>query len=73
MDKSDILKGNYQIPGLKEKLAQPDTNQDKKSLEEQFEAAALKRLGGSITFVKKSGSFTWKGDDNKKGKGGEGK
>ena len=44
---SELLKGNFVIkhPVLDEA---PPT-----SLEEQFEAAALKRLGGSITFVAK--------------------
>ena len=66
MSRSDILKGNYKIPDLEEKFNDPE---DKKgaSLEEEFEAAALKKLGGSITFVKKSGSFVWKGDDKKNG------
>ncbi|OGM98927.1 MAG: hypothetical protein A2915_03105 [Candidatus Yanofskybacteria bacterium RIFCSPLOWO2_01_FULL_41_34] len=55
MDK--ILKGNYKIPGLKD----TDAPKEEKpvSLGEEFEAAALKKLGGSITFVKKD--FTWRG------------
>ena len=52
----EILKGNYKVPNLE------DTSAPKKpvSLEEEFEAAALRKLGGSITFVKKG--FTWRGD-----------
>ncbi|OGN32517.1 MAG: hypothetical protein A3I92_01955 [Candidatus Yanofskybacteria bacterium RIFCSPLOWO2_02_FULL_43_10b] len=61
MDK--ILKGNYPIPDLNEKVKKVEEN--KETLQEEFEAAALKKLGGSITFIKKSGpkgSFIWKGD-----------
>ena len=56
MDK--ILKGNYQVPGL-ENTGVP-TEEKPVSLEDEFEAAALRKLGGSITFVKKG--FTWRGD-----------
>lgn len=56
--KDEILKGNYKVPGME------DTGVPKKegpaSLEEEFEAAALRKLGGSITFVKKG--FTWRGE-----------
>lgn len=42
---NELLRGNYPI-------AQPETRTaDSPSLEDEFEAAALKRLGGSITFV----------------------
>lgn len=44
---NEILRGNYPI-------AQPETDAESApSLEDQFELAALKRLGGSITFVAK--------------------
>lgn len=66
MSRSDILKGNYKIPDPKEKCDDPEDKKEA-SLEEEFEAAALKKLGGSITFVKKSGSFIWKGEDEKNG------
>ena len=55
---SEILKGNYKVPN--------PVNTDKPaedkpvSLEDEFEAAALRKLGGSITFVKKG--FTWRGE-----------
>lgn len=54
----EILKGNYRIPALED----TSTSKEEKlvSLEEEFEAAALRKLGGSITFVKKG--FTWRGD-----------
>jgi len=54
----EILKGNYKVPGLEN----AGTSMEEKpvSLKEEFEAAALKNLGGSITFVKKD--FTWRGD-----------
>lgn len=43
----EILRGNYPI-------TQPEADAESPpSLEDQFELAALKRLGGSITFVAK--------------------
>lgn len=60
---NDILKGNYKIPKIEKSVEQPEKHQD--SLEQEFEAAALKALGGSITYVKKTGSFIWKGDKKK--------
>lgn len=65
MNQNDnVLKGNYKIPEEPEKeVEKPENSQS--SLEQEFEAAALKSLGGSITFVKKTGSFIWKGDDKK--------
>lgn len=65
MSQPDILRGNYKIPNLKEKLNQPTKATTEKTLGEEFETAALKKLGGSITFVKKSGSFVWEGKDKK--------
>ena len=57
---SEILKGNFRAknePTLEEKLEKEPT------LEEVFKAAAYKKLGGSVTFVKGKGrgSFLWKG------------
>ena len=66
MGQSDILKGNYKIPDLEDRINMPE-DMKKMSLGEEFEAAALKKLGGSITFVKKPGSFVWKGEDKKSG------
>ena len=44
---SDLLKGNFTTRNkVTDKVETP-------SLEDQFETAALKRLGGSITFVAK--------------------
>lgn len=61
MDK--MLKGNYQVPRPPEDASAP--NEEKPvSLEEEFEAAAMKKLGGSITFIKKG--FTWRGEEGKK-------
>lgn len=73
---ADILKGNYKAPIVEDTKTQDQDentpeqkNEDK--LKEEFEAAALKKLGGSIAFVKKPGSkFVWgikedgKGDKN---------
>ena len=53
---SDFLKGNFKA---KRSVQQ---RQDKKGdLNQDFERAALKRLGGSIAFVSKQG-FVWEGD-----------
>jgi hypothetical protein len=43
----ELLRGNYSIEQPKQ--AEPS----RPTLEDQFELAALKRLGGSITFVAK--------------------
>ena len=58
----EILKGNYKVSDLG-KTGVP-TEEKPVSLEEEFEAAALRKLGGSITFVKKG--FTWRGEGGKK-------
>ena len=51
----EILRGNYPI-------TQPKADaEDAPSLEDQFELAALKRLGGSITFVAKR-KVVWEED-----------
>lgn len=63
---TSILKGNFtpkknvEISDVKEK-----------TLEEQFEAAALKRLGGSIAFVSKK-KVLWDSDEEKKDAKGAG-
>ena len=44
----DILKGNFQT-----KNAVNTESEETKTLEDRFETAALKRLGGSIAFVSK--------------------
>lgn len=50
-----LLKGNYPI-------AQPEQEKkEKPSLEDEFEMAALKRLGGSITYVAKR-KVVWSDD-----------
>ena len=49
MDK--ILKGNYTVSDLDKKVRTP--HGDSGSLTEDFQVAASKKLGGSITFVKK--------------------
>lgn len=54
-----MLKGNYNLKGI-EKIDALDSK-EQTSLEQKFEAAAFEKLGGSITFVKKSASFVWKG------------
>ncbi len=57
---SEYLKGNYSVPSSPAgaaPTASPAT--------EQFEAHALKKLGGSVAFIKKSAGFVWKGDGPK--------
>jgi hypothetical protein len=36
----------------------------KKNVTEQFEEAALAKLGGSICFVMKKNKFLWKGEED---------
>ena len=60
---SDVLKGNF-TPKNPVKVE----DNEEKSLEEQFEKAALKRLGGSIAFVSKR-KVVWNEDDEKPAKG----
>jgi len=48
MNMSDVLKGNFKT----KKPVKGDSGKEA-SLEERFEKAALKRLGGSIAFVSK--------------------
>jgi hypothetical protein len=56
---SDILKGNF-----KTKNAVTTKAAEEQTLEDQFEHAALKRLGGSIAFVSKK-KVVWDMKDNK--------
>ena len=51
-----FLKGNYRLP--KGKGTMKDTPA-KKDLTEQFEEQALAKLGGSLCFVLKRGTFVW--------------
>lgn len=51
---SSVLKGNFQP----KKAVETKTEEVKDDLESRFEKEALKRLGGSIAFVKKK-SVTW--------------
>ena len=62
---SKILKGNYQAPEVTE-TKKDEENKDE-VLKDEFEAANLQKLGGSIAFVKKPGSsFVWDGKSDKK-------
>ena len=60
---SDILRGNF-----KTKNPVKGTEAHDKTLEEQFETEALKRLGGSIAFVSKRKVMWDKEGDKKKSK-----
>jgi len=59
---SDVLKGNF-----KPKHTVTADTGGAKTLEEKFEKAALKRLGGSIAFVSKR-KVMWDAKDDKKKK-----
>ena len=59
---SDVLKGNF-----KTKRPVATKAASEKTLEEKFENAALKRLGGSIAFVSKR-KVMWGENDKKKKK-----
>ncbi|MBI4056635.1 MAG: hypothetical protein HY399_03710 [Elusimicrobia bacterium] len=52
----EMLKGNYKLNKPITKKEAPADNS-----EQEFEASALQKLGGSIAFVKKSTGFIWKG------------
>jgi hypothetical protein len=56
---TEYLKGNFP-------MSQPPVadGSEQKSLEQEFEASALQKLGGSIAFVKKSTKFVWDGPTN---------
>lgn len=54
---TEMLKGNYAVP---RPVTAPEPA--KESLTDQMEAAALKKLGGSVTFVKKTESPVWRGE-----------
>ncbi|MBI3011679.1 MAG: hypothetical protein HYY58_04220 [Candidatus Omnitrophica bacterium] len=51
-----FLKGNYRLPKGKATLAR---KQARKDLTQQFEERALAKLGGSLCFVMKKGTFVW--------------
>ena len=51
-----FLKGNYQLPKGKGTIARKKTAKD---LTQQFEESALAKLGGSLCFVMKKGTFVW--------------
>ena len=60
MGENKIIKGNYELPqNQKAENKEPGNNEkpdDSSILEKQFELEALKKLKGSIAFVRKSGS-----------------
>ncbi len=57
-----LLKGNYPVDVPDTKKTEPDAKES--ILEKEYYRAALKRLGGSICFVRKSKVFLWTGDEN---------
>ena len=60
---SKFMKGNYRLAKgkaeVKGRAAKP------KDLTAQFEESALAKLGGSLCFVMKKGTFVWSGDEAK--------
>ena len=51
-----FLKGNYRLPKGKGTLTAKKAQKD---LTQQFEESALAKLGGSLCFVMKKGTFIW--------------
>ena len=51
-----VLKGNYRLPRGKGKVT---ANTSRKDLTDQLEESALAKLGGSLCFVAKKGTFIW--------------
>jgi len=56
---SDFLKGNFETA----RPVKAKNEEGEQSLEDKFESAALKRLGGSMAFVSKK-AVTWSLDDD---------
>lgn len=57
----ELLKGNYKVSQSEEQSPDKKADNQEKSAQEEFEASAFEKLGGSIAYVKKSSSFVWKG------------
>ena len=51
-----FLKGNYRLPKGKGEVA---AKKAKKDLTDRLEETALSKLGGSLCFVMKKGTFVW--------------
>lgn len=56
-----FLKGNYRL-GRAKQSAQPKPA-SQKDLTDEFEKAALAKLGGSLCFVMKKHTFVWAGGE----------
>lgn len=56
-----FIKGNYRLPKGKTKSLPKKT---KKNLTARFEEKALSKLGGSLCFVTKGGTFVWEGEED---------
>ena len=64
----EFLKGNYSLPEIEPEKTSDDekgAGNQNSAYQEEFEAQALSRLGGSIAFIAKS-TFVWDGDDDGK-------
>lgn len=60
---TNVLKGNFQP----EKDVVLDEKDETARQKEEFERAALRRLGGSIAFASPKKGFIWSGDDKHNG------
>ena len=56
---ADVLRGNYKVS---KPIKSARARKPKKGLTEEMEREALAKLGGSITFVMKGGTFMWDGE-----------
>ena len=56
-----FLKGNYRLPKGKGEVA---AKKAKKDLTDRLEETALSKLGGSLCFVMKKGTFVWTDQGN---------
>lgn len=54
-----FLKGNYRLPKGKGEVAAKKAK--KKDLTDRLEETALSKLGGSLCFVMRKGTFVWSG------------
>ena len=58
-----FLKGNYRLSKGKGTMKEAPK---KKNLTQQFEEQALAKLGGSLCFVMKRGTFVWSDDSSER-------
>jgi hypothetical protein len=59
---ADFLKGNYKLSKKPGAQAPKPAKKAGNKLTQEFEQAALSKLGGSLCFVMKKNTFMWSGD-----------